>query len=50
MPADREYGSVTTGGVNGLWNLTGIASGGMVINGTSAGNPMEVQLACFRLY
>lgn len=41
MPADREYGSVTTGGVNGLWNLTGIASGGMVINGTSAGNPWK---------
>lgn len=41
MPADREYGSVTAGGVNGLWNLTGIASGGMVINGTSAGNPWK---------
>ena len=41
MPTDREYGSVTTGGVNGLWNLTGIASGGMVINGTSAGNPWK---------
>lgn len=33
MPADREYGSVTLGGVPGMWNLNNIANGNFTIQG-----------------